>query len=45
MLTTMIMDKDKDCQDKEDTEILLAIVALAVLGKPVAIQSLRTYLT
>jgi hypothetical protein len=39
------MDKDKDCQDKEDEEVLLAIFALAVLGKPVAIRSLRTYLT
>jgi hypothetical protein len=45
MLTTMIMDKDKDRQDEEDKEILLAIVALSVLGKPVAIQSLQTYLT
>jgi hypothetical protein len=45
MLTTMIMDEDEDRQDEGDKEILLAIVALAVLGKPVAIQSLRTYLT
>jgi hypothetical protein len=39
------MDKDEDCQDKEDKEVLLAIVSLAVLGKPVAIRSLQTYLT
>ncbi|PLW42722.1 hypothetical protein PCANC_07918 [Puccinia coronata f. sp. avenae] len=45
MLTSIIMDKDKDRQDKEDKEVLLAIVSLAVLGKPVAIRSLRTYLT
>jgi hypothetical protein len=35
MLTSMIIDKDKDRQDKEDEDILLAIVALAILGKPV----------
>jgi hypothetical protein len=29
----MIMEKDEDCQDQEDKEILLAIFALAVLGK------------
>jgi hypothetical protein len=31
----MIINKDKDCQDKEDKDILLAIVALAIFGKPV----------
>jgi hypothetical protein len=30
MLTSTILDKDEDCQDKEDKDILLAIVALAV---------------
>jgi hypothetical protein len=40
MLTSMIMEKDEDLQEKQDKEVLLAIVALAVLGKPVAIQSL-----
>ena len=45
MLTSMIMEKDKNCQYKEGKEILLAIVALAVLGKPVDIQSFQTYLT
>jgi hypothetical protein len=41
----MIINKDKDCQDKEDKDILLAIVALAIFGKPVVHRSLQTYLT
>jgi hypothetical protein len=37
MLTSTILDKDEDRQEKEDKDILLAIVALAVLGEPVPI--------
>ena len=35
ILISMIIDKDKDRQDKEDKDILLTIFALAVLEKPV----------
>jgi hypothetical protein len=45
MLTSTILDKDEDRQDKYDKDVLLAIVALAVLGEPVPIRSLRMYLT
>jgi hypothetical protein len=45
MLTSTILDEDEDRQDEEDEDILLAIVALAILGEPVPIRSLRTYLT
>ena len=41
----MIVDEDEDRQDEEDEEILISIVALAVLGTPVPFRSLRTYLT
>jgi hypothetical protein len=35
MLTSMITNEDKDHQDKEDKDIPLAIIALAILRKPV----------
>ena len=45
MYRSMIMDEDEDCQEEEDKDNLIVIVALAVLGKPIPIQSLQTYLT
>jgi hypothetical protein len=41
----MIMNEDEYCQEEEDKDNLIVIVALAVLGKPIPIQSLQTYLT
>jgi hypothetical protein len=41
----MIMNEDEYCQEEEDKDNLIVIVALAVLGKPIPIRSLRTYLT